>query len=61
MTSNTTVVPLDDAELATIVGGLGPFAVIVITAAVTTVVKDFVEHVGDFTEGVKDGWTAAMS
>ena len=61
MTDNASMVPLDDTELANIVGGLGPVLVIAITAVITTVVKDFVEHVGDFTDGIKDGWTAAAT
>lgn len=61
MTNSTNTVPLEDAELASIAGGLWPVVVIATTAAITTVVKDFVEHVGDFTEGVMDGWTVAMS
>ena len=59
MTDNIAITPLDDAELANVVGGIGPLLLIAITAAITTVVKDFVDHVGDFAGGVKDGWSAA--
>jgi len=61
MTDNASMVPLDDTELANLVGGLGPVLVIAITAVSTTVVKEFVEQVGDFTDGIKDGWTAAAT
>lgn len=59
MTANLGLTPLDDAELATINGGLGPLLLIAATAIITTVVKDFVDHVGDFASGVADGWAAA--
>jgi hypothetical protein len=59
MTDSLELVPLDDAELATIVGGLAPLLLVAATALITTVVKDFVDHVGDFAGGVKDGWDAA--
>ena len=59
MTHNHELSPLDDAELATITGGIGPLVLVAVTALITTVVKDFVDHAGDFASGVKEGWDAS--
>lgn len=59
MTDSLELVPLEDRELATIVGGIGPLLLVAVTALITVTVKDFVDHVGDFASGVKEGWEAA--
>lgn len=60
MTDTLALTTLEDAELADVVGGIGPLLLVAITAVITATVKDFVDHVGDLADGVRDGWTAAQ-